>query len=227
MTTKLHPDNVTNCMRCNNTLERGYSSRWVGDECKEVICFKCDKVESLADHMKTGIITTNFMMESLMSVMTTMREAFGVEVYDAHNEDQILDLLGRDYPDTTKAMLRVQLTTARLQKKIKKFDSEVWFKGLQDQIHDTKCRGVSAKLGKKYDNFCVLTWTCAGRTMITIEDDNASVTAVADETSKESRTGLHGIRATGEQALALIDKAISLYKEGTLKFKDDEKISMF
>jgi hypothetical protein len=226
MNTKIHPDNVTNCMRCNDSLERGYSSRYVGDECKEVICFKCDRIESLDDHMKTGIITTNFMMDCVMSTFDIMRNAYGRGVGDPHNEDQLLELLNRDYPDTTKAKLRVQLTTARLQKRIKDFDSRVWFKGLQDQILNTQCRGVSAKLGKKHNNFCVLTWTCAGRTMITIEDDDASVTAVADETSKESRTGLHGIRATGEQALALYDKAISLYEDGTLKFKDDKKVSM-
>lgn len=226
MSTKIDSDNVTNCMRCNESLERGYSSRWVNDECKEVICFKCDKAESLDSYMKTGVITTNFMMECLMSTFDIMRDAYGRGIGDPQDEDQLLELLNRDYPDTTKAKLRVQLTTAKLQKKIKEFDAKVWFQGLQDQIHDTKCRGVSAKLGKKYDNFCVLTWTCAGRTMITIEDDNASVTVVADETSKESRTGLHGIRATGEQAPALIDKAISLYGYGTLKFKDDKKVSM-
>ena len=227
MSIKINPDNVTNCMRCSDSLDRGYSSRWVGDECKEVICFKCDRVESLNDHMKTGIITTHFMMDCLMSAMDTMRDAYGRTSYDPHDDAQILELLNRDYPETTKAKLRVQLATAKLSRRIKDFDSKVWFKGLQDQILKTKCRGVSAKLGKKHSNFCVLTWSCAGRTMITIEDDNASVTAVADETSKESRTGLHGIRATGEQALALIDKAISLYEDGTLKFKDDNKVSMF
>lgn len=226
MSTKIHPDNVTHCMRCQADLERGYSSRWVGDECKEVICFKCDKVESLDDHMKTGIITTNFMMDCLMSAFDIMRERFGRSNYDTHDEGQLLECLAADYPETTKAKLRVQLATTRIQTKIKQFDAKVWFKGLQEQIHNTQCRGVSAKLGKKYDNFCVLTWSCAGRTMITIEDDHASVTAVADEDSKESRTGLHGIRATGEQALALIDKAISLFEDGTLKFKDDKKVSM-
>ena len=222
----MNPDTVTHCMRCTESLERGYSSRWVGDECKEVICFKCDKKESLAEHMKTGIITTNFMMDCLMSTFDIMRDAYGRSNYDTHDEDQLLELLNRDYPEETKAKLRVQLATTRIQSKIKDFDAKVWFKGLQNQIHGTTCRGVSAKLGKKQKNFCVLTWTCAGRTMITIEDDDASVTAVADEDSKESRTGLHGIRATGEQALALIDRAISLFEDGTLKFKDDDKVSM-
>lgn len=224
---KLNPDSVTNCMRCNDPLDRGYSSRWVGDECKEVICFKCDKVENLDDHLKTGIITTQFMMDCLMSSFDIMRPVYGRGNFDPQDEAQVLEVLNGNLSDTDKAKMRVQLATTRIQKKIKEFDAKVWFKGLQDQIHATTCRGVSAKLGKKHDNFCVLTWTCAGRTMITIEDDNAMVTAVADESSKESRTGLHGIRATGEQAIELINRAISLFEAGTLKFKDDKKVSMF
>lgn len=228
MSEKIHPDNVKNCMRCGADLERGYSSRWVGDECKEVICFKCNKTENLDDHMKTGVITTQFMMDCMMDAFDILRARFGRENYDVHSEEQLLECLNADYPETTKAKLRVQLATTRIQKKIKDFDARVWFKGLQDMIHAEKHeRGISAKLGKKDKNFCVLTWTGMGRTMITIEDDDAMVTAVADEDSKESRTGLHGIRGTGEQALALLDKAMSLYENGTLKFTVDKKVSIF
>jgi len=223
---KVHPDTVTHCMRCAESLERGYSSRWKGDECLEVICFDCDKRESLADHLKTGIITTNFMMESMMATFDVMRDHFGRGNWDTHNEAQVLECLALPVSEAVKAKMRVHLATIKIQQKVKEFESKVWFKGLQNQIHETKCRGVSAKLGKKHKNFCVLTWTGMGRTMITIEDDDASVTCVADEDSKDSRTGFHGIRATGEQAIALYDKAIALYEDGTLKFKDDEKVSM-
>jgi hypothetical protein len=64
---------------------------------------------------------------------------------------------------------------------------------LQDQIFATDTRGVSAKLGKKHNNFCVLTWSGMGRTMITIEDDNASVTCVTEEKSKTSSAGFHDL----------------------------------
>lgn len=222
----MNPDSVTNCMRCDESLERGYSTRFSKNECKEVICFKCDGQENLDDYMKDGIIRTHFMMDCMLSCFDIMRPIFGRGYQDPNDESQVLETLGHDIPDTDKIKLRVQLASIRIQNKIKEFDAKVWFKGLQDQIHATECRGVSAKLGKKHDNFCVLTWTCAGRTMITFEDDHAMVTAVADEDSKESRTGLHGICATGEQAIALIEKAITLFENGTLKFKDDEKVSM-
>jgi uncharacterized membrane protein YvbJ len=215
----MNPDNIKDCMRCGASLERGYSSRYVGNECKEVICFECSGNEELAEHMKTGIITTHFMMDCMMDVYKLVDG-------DVYNEEKLTKALGEAVSEVMKAKIKVQLTTARLQKKIKEFDAKVWFKGLQDQISKTKERGVSAKMGKKHYNFSVLTWTIAGRTMITIEDDEASVTAVADETSKESRTGLHGIRATSEQALGLLDRAILLYESGQLKFKDDKNISM-
>lgn len=226
---KINPESVTHCMRCQADLERGYSTRYTEKggqwECKEVICFGCDRKENLSDHMKTGVITTHFMMDCTVSNYDLVKEAQIYGSYDL-DENKLIEIINRDHSEEVKTKLRVKLATTRIQKKIKEFDQRVWFKGLQDQILKTQCRGVSAKLGKKHNNFCVLTWTCAGRTMITIEDDDAMVTAVADETSKESRTGLHGIRATGEQALGLLEKAMSLYEDGTLKFKDDKKVSM-
>lgn len=221
MSTKLNPDSVTKCMRCGADLERGYSTRYVNDECKEVICFKCDKEEETSDFMKTGVITTHFMMSCMMDVYRLVDG-------DVHNEEKLIALLRGNHSPEMMAKIKVQLATARLCNKVKEFEARVWFKGLQDMIHaEKKERGISAKLGKKDKNFCVLTWTGMGRTMITIEDDDASVTCVADEDSKESRTGFHGIRATGEQALALYDKAIALYENGTLKFKVDKKVSLF
>lgn len=226
---KIHPDTTTHCMRCAESLERGYSSRWKGEECLEVICFDCDKRESLADHLKTGIITTNFMMDSMMVAFDVLRDKYGRSNYDVHDEKQLLECLAApEVSEANKAKLRVQLATTRISKKVKEFEAKVWFKGLQDMIlAEKKERGISAKLGKEHKNFCVLTWTGMGRTMITIEDDDASVTCVADETSKDSRTGFHGIRATGEQAIALYDKAIALYEDGTLKFEIDKKVGLF
>lgn len=215
----MNPDDIKNCMRCEADLEQGYSSRYRNNKCIEVICFKCDKKESISDHMKTGVITTHLMMDCMMDVYRLVDG-------DVHDEDKLLALLRQDHNDEVKAKIKVQLASTQIQSKIKEFETRVWFSGVQAQVLATKCRGVCAKLGKKYNNFCVLTYSICGRTMITIEDDKASVTCVADETSKESRTGLHGINATGEEAIRLISQAIRLYEDKTLKFLDDDKVGM-
>lgn len=213
----MNPDNVKNCMRCSSSLERGYSSRYSGDVCKEVICFKCDKKETMEDYLKDKVLTTRLIMDNsleLFHILEASREPRRIHVDDPVALEEV------------KVRCEIQIASNQIQQRVKQFESKVWFKGLQEQILATKCRGVSAKLGKKHNNFCVLTWTCAGRTMITIEDDNASVTCVADETSKDSRTGFHGVRANIGEALFLFDEAIRLYENGTLKFKDDDKVSM-
>lgn len=91
-----------------------------------------------------------------------------------------------------------------------------------------KTKGVSAHTNI-FNNFCVLTYTMCGRTMITVEDDTAAITFMADETSKESHIGFHGIDATEEKAISLIQLAIELYHNegGTrLSFEEDTKVSM-
>lgn len=213
----MKPDDVTNCMRCSSSLERGYSSRYSGDVCKEVICFKCDKKETMEDYLKDKVLTTRLIMDNSMELFHTL---------EASREPRRIHIDSITSLEEIKTRCEIQIASLKIQEALKEFESKVWFEGLQEQILATKCRGVSAKLGNKYNNFCVLTWTCAGRTMITIEDDDASVTCVADENSKESRTGFHGVRANIGEALFLIDQAIKLYEDGTLKFKDDDKVSM-
>lgn len=91
-------------------------------------------------------------------------------------------------------------------------------------VLNTMERGVSARTD---NNFDVLTWTCAGRTAIQIDGaDGAMVSMIADETSKDSRTGFQSVNTTYEEATALIDKAIAMYEAGTLKFEDDKKVGI-
>ncbi len=214
----MNPEKVTNCQRCNSILEHGYSGRYIDNKCIEVICFKCDKKETMEDYLKDKIITTRVLMDSMLAVH---RHVDG----DIDDVEKLSKLLKLNFSDDMIAKIEIQIASAKIQKKIKEFESKIWFNGLQEQVLKTKCRGVSAKL-KTHNKFCVLTWTCAGRTMITIEDNDSSVTCVADETSKQSRTGFHGIRAKASDALDLIDLAIELYENKTLKFKDDDKVGM-
>ena len=170
----MKPDDVTHCMRCSESLERGYSSRWSGEECKEVICFSCDR--------------------------TALEEL--------------------------KVRVEVQLASLAIQEKIKEFEKRVWFGGLQEQVHAAKYKGYSAKL-KTHNYLNVLTWTGIGRTMITIEDKDNSVSMVTEDgLNKESRMGMQGVGGKVNDILDLIDLAISLYENKTLEFKDDKEVSI-
>lgn len=71
---------------------------------------------------------------------------------------------------------------------IKRFESNVWFPKLFEQVNATTCRGQSGKAGDK----SILLWTCAGRTMITIRDAQGSwMSLMVAEDSKEPTMGLH------------------------------------
>jgi hypothetical protein len=177
-------------------------------------------METFDLYKKDKRLTMNLVMDNNMKLWDISRDL----LYSPNNTD-LLDALRKDADEELNNRIDIGLATIKIRNKIKEFEAEIWFKGLQERVLATRDRGVSAHT-KKNNNFCVLTYTMCGRTMITIEDDRNSVTCVADETSKESRTGFHGINATGEDAIALIDLAINLYKNNKLSFEIDKKVSM-
>jgi hypothetical protein len=202
----------TNCDTCNADLrEHGYSFTYQGDKIISALCTRCDRTKTFQGYLKTKRLRTHLVMDNLMKVYD-----IGKDWRDKREDIQYLEeIIPR---------LEIHLASQKIQEKIKEFEQEVWFKGVQDIVLGTRERGVSAHL-KTHNNFRVLTWSGMGRTMITIEDDHNSVTCVADETSKESRTGFHGVDAKAEDALALIQLAIDLYKNKTLVFDIDKKVS--
>lgn len=210
----------TNCDVCQASLDNGYSFQYKGDKLVRTLCFKCDRMETFDLYKKDKRLSMRLVMDNNMKLWDINREL----LYDPEKES-LLEAMRIGAGEELNHRIDIGMATARISKKIKEWEAAVWFQGLQDMVLGTNERGVSAKL-KSHDNFCVLTYTIAGRTMITIGDDHNQVSAVADETSKESRTGFQSVDATGEQALALLQLAIDLYKNKTLVFKIDKKVSM-
>lgn len=111
-------------------------------------------------------------------------------------------------------------TYPRLRAAAKKFEAEVWFKGLQEQVLAESYRGMSTEpdrydflMGRK--PVTVLTYVMAGRCMIQIErEPTCRFTIIAADNSKESTMGVQGIDATLEQAEQLVEDAIAQWKEG-------------
>jgi hypothetical protein len=205
----------THCDTCKASLERGYCYRYEDDNLVGAICRKCDSKIMLEEYSKSNRLRTRLITDNSLSLYyVDMKKDWGFE-----NNSFLEDLKNR---------IEIQQSYSRIYDKIKEFEKEVWFKGLQKQIMASTVKGVSAKPGI-FSNFCVLTYSMCARTVITIEDDKNSVSLITEEDSPDSRMGFQGIDAIEKEAISLIQLAIDLYHNegGTrLEFKDDTNVNM-
>ena len=96
---------------------------------------------------------------------------------------------------------------------VRQFDDQVWKGGLRELLKNSTMRGHSRKSGK----FQLLTYYMAGRYMLTLEDNKASITLITTDDA-DVRMGIQGICATRDQAVTLVDAGIKLYrKHGNLE----------
>ena len=204
----------TNCDLCQTSLERGSCNTYEDSKLVQSLCFNCNDEQTFLDYLSdkkltTGLITSNW------SILYDLRMK---DVVYAKEISELENLIDR---------INIEISNKRINKKIKEFEKEVWFNGLQATINSSKRKGVSAKPGV-FDNFCILTYSMCGRTMITIEDDSSSITVITSEDGSESRMGLQGICATEGEAIALIAIAIELYNNSTppLVFVEDLNVSL-
>lgn len=205
----------TNCDTCQASLERGYNYLYKEDKIVKATCFDCNRKDILQEYIKTKRLSARLIQDNMMFL-------YDVDMKKDWHFDKNYFL------EELKTRIDIQLSYSRIFNFIKEFESEVWFKGLQAQVKASQVKGVSART-KVFDNFCVLTYSMCGRTMITIETDKESVTLITAEDSSESVMGFQGIDASEHEAVSLIQLAIELYhNEGgpRLEFKDDDKVSM-
>lgn len=206
-------DNPTNCQNCNASLERGYSSRYQGNKLVSAICFTCARDETMAEYVESKILTTRLIEDNEMQLYR-----FDEPEYQYRKTFP---------PEELKTRLEIRAAYQRIASLIEEFESNVWFKGLQGMVKTSKVKGVSAYANdKKLNDLCVLTYSMCGRTMITIEDNNDTVSLITNEDSSEPCMGWRGICAKEVYALALIQRAIDLYQTKKLVFKEDKKVSM-
>lgn len=108
---------------------------------------------------------------------------------------------------------------------IKYFEKHSWFNGIQSTVQKSSTKGMKAEA----KGLTMLTYTIAGRAMITLEEDNASITLITAEDEMESRMGLQGICATEKQAKNILLKANMLWRnreDNGFFLKEDRKVSM-
>lgn len=208
MTTQVQ--DPTNCDRCRASLERGWSERWRGNVRVEAVCFGCDDAQRLREYLDTGVLTTKFMVRA--SIENVHRE-YGKGVSD---------------PVAAEALARAWASTEAVQRAAKELERTVWFGGLAEQVRAAELRGFRAAFeiaGEKHD---VLVWSCAGRVVFTIEpaDEGSHVSVICAEKGDQSTMGIHGIRATEQQAVAMLSGACAAWSSG-MRFERDDKVGMF
>lgn len=198
----------THCNRCRASLDRGWSERWVNDKRTEVVCFDCNDREQIGRYLESSVITTSLWTRA---VIEGARAEYG--------RASTLPLALR------RVLLDVNASVSRIQTEVKRFEHDVWFGGLQAQARAATHRGFRADV----DGLTALVYSMCGRVMITIEaaDESHSVTVIAAEGADESTMGIQGIRATEEQAVALLTACReAVVKNGSWMFKRDDKVGV-
>jgi hypothetical protein len=172
----------------------------------EVVCFNCDRAEYRAEYKRTGVLT---------SKMTIDAAIHGVR----HGE------FGKGQPDPL--LDQVASEVAEIRKACKAFERSVWFAGFQSVVRAAEHRGFRASFDVGSTPCVALNWTCAGRTVFTFEpvDGSYQVSLVTSEDDRSPVMGIHGIRATKEQAVNLITSATGALWGG-VGFVRDDKVGM-
>lgn len=195
----------TNCDRCKAALDGGWSERWRDDKRIEVVCLNCNRAERRAAYETTGILTSSIMTDA--AIYSVRRE------YD-EAQDPLLDRASRE--------------VAQIRKACKSFERDVWFAGLQTKVRAASHRGFRAPFTVGAIPCVALVWSCAGRTVFTLEpeDESYQVTLITAEDEASPVMGIHGVCSTKEQAVGLIDAATKALRGG-VGFKRDDKVGMF
>jgi len=217
-------EDPTNCTDCNASLERGYVSIYRDKTLVASHCIACNRKHIMDDYLKTKRLTTS-LVESVTSELYEVGRPWSYqEDVSKPNHLTFREIFESGSLEDVRALknkLDVWESHTKIWNKIKDFEREVWFKGLQTIIMDSNKKGVSAELiGIK-----CLTFSMCARTMFTIDDGESSVTMMCTEDSEESTMHFRGISATEKRAIELIDFVIETFNDGSLKFEDDNEVS--
>lgn len=212
---------IKNCTLCNASIEYSYVNCYNEQgELIEVHCHNCEKARNLEKYLESFRLS-----ESLITNTTLDLYDIGCP-WDYNNPPRhktIRAILEGPYSEILmlKTKIDIYLSYTNISTEIKRFESMVWFNGLQKIIRNSSNRKISAKCK---DLKC-LTFSMCARTMITLENEENSVTMMCTEDSEESTMHFRSIDATEDQAIDLIDTCIKLFVEGKLEFEEDNDIS--
>lgn len=215
---------MKNCSQCSCSLENEYTTSYYNEnnELIKVLCHKCEKENIFSKHVETKILTSQ-LIEMVALDFYSLSHPYNArsgEGYKGSLRELMDNGLAKDF-DNLKIKCEINASFLRVRDRIKQFEKEVWFAGLQNIVISSD----SSKLSASYDKIKILIFSSSGRTLITIYENDIDLTLITAEDSKESSMGFRGSSATEEQIISLLDKTTALFKDNILEFSRDHNIS--
>lgn len=166
----------------------------------ESTCRKCFTREQVDTWKDTGKIRTDL-------TTTVVLELQAVEEFGRKPK----------YPEYLGMFREIRSSLERIGEKVKQFEREVWFSGLQKKIRANTHSGESVTLPSGVE---VRSLAMCGRWRSTLEHpEGFHIDIICAEDSDTPTMGLNYINCSERQAIALLDDAITAWKDGTLNFE--------
>lgn len=169
----------------------------------KVLCYLCNKKKYTGEYQTSKRLSNKITMDAAMH-----------EVYNEHNSLNDEDkLYAKLYDEVNDSMIRIK-------RKYKEFESKIWFNGLQNTVLNSNKRGFSGKIsnGNK-----MLAWSCAARTLITLDNETTSVTLITADDSTKSVMGCQGIDGLESDVISLIDSFLNTWP---ICMNSDDQVTM-
>lgn len=221
----------TTCTECGAALKGGWVTLYqerAGEIAQTgVLCLPCDEKRRIASYLSSRRLSTRLLTDAALWRIDVERLfGWGDKPPAAFlNDDPERRRLIRERlaeVDKGKEALYRELCVAQdaLDQAIRLWDRAVWTHWLQRWHKESQVRGGSAQIG----DFKMLSWACAGRVMVTLEERDSSVTLLGYE--DEGGCGLRGVDATLGEALRLLDYATRCSSALRGHQKTDEQVGM-
>src|SRR3990167_5677927 len=129
----------------------------------QVFCQPCDHAKSMGKYAETSVLRSRLTLQASLY-------KHSVEWSARSGKNQVKD------QDRVWAKLydKMNQSMEKVQDLIELFEQKVWFAGLQEQVEATNSRGLSADFGESK----MLVWSCAGRTLVTLDNPTHQVTVI-------------------------------------------------
>jgi len=198
------------CSVCGKHSDEGYVELYKDHVLVSVTCRGCDITRRFDRHRDTGVITTWLVTE------------VAARNYDL-SRGRTVDPRGRpiERADEVRA---IAASLERIQIAVREFEQAVWFGGLQKAARASRTKGMRGH--PDVGPVSLISYTMAGRAMVTIEDATTQVTLITIEDEEKPCMGLRGIEATEAQALALLKAVREAWAAGRVEMREDRGVSV-